>query len=110
MLQINESSNGHEIMLPVGQMLEICLRENPTTGFRWSLESKGEPACVFAKDFFESVADLSARADTPGRGGNHHWQFQTAQVGLGIIELSYHRPWEKEKAPVQTFTVLVRVL
>ncbi len=104
MLQINESSNGHEIVLPVNQMLEIYLSENPTTGFRWNLESKGEPACVFVKDFFESVSDK------PGRGGNHHWQFQTAQVGLGIIELSYRRSWEKEKAPAQKFTLRVRVL
>ncbi|MGE5443748.1 MAG: protease inhibitor I42 family protein [Ignavibacteriales bacterium] len=104
MLQINESSDGQEITLPIDQMLEICLRENPTTGFRWSLEAKGEPACVFVKDFFESVSDA------PGRGGNHHWQFQTARVGLGTIELSYLRSWEKEKAPAQTFTLRVRVL
>jgi inhibitor of cysteine peptidase len=104
MLQINESSNGHEIVLPIDQTLEICLHENPTTGFRWSLESKGEPALVFVKDFFKSAAD------TPGRGGNHHWQFQTAQVGLGTIELSYRRSWEKEKIPSQTFTLRVRVL
>lgn len=104
MLQINESSNGHEITLPVGQIFEICLRENPTTGFRWSLKLKGEPACVLIRDFFESISD------TPGRGGNHHWQFQTAQVGLGIIELSYHRPWEKEKAHAQKFTLRVRTL
>jgi inhibitor of cysteine peptidase len=104
MLQINESSNGQEITLPVGQTLEVCLRENPTTGFGWSLESKGEPACVFVKDFFESLSD------TPGRGGNHYWEFETAQVGLGTIELSYRRPWEKEKAPARTFTLRVRVL
>jgi inhibitor of cysteine peptidase len=104
MLQINGSSNGHEIVLSVNQDLEICLSENPTTGFRWSLESKGEPACVFVRDFFESVANML------GRGGNHHWQFQTAQVGLGTIELSYRRSWERGKAPVQTFTLRVRVL
>jgi len=51
MLQINESSNGQEITLPVDRALEVCLPENPTTGFRWSLESKGGPACVFIKDF-----------------------------------------------------------
>lgn len=104
MLQINWSSNRHEIVLPVNQALEICLGENPTTGFSWNLESKGEPACVFVRDFFELVANI------PGRGGNHHWQFQTAQVGLGTIELSYRRSWEKGKAPAQTFTLRVRVL
>ncbi|SRR5579884_1263234 len=104
MLQINESSNGQEITLPVNQALEICLHENPTTGFRWSLESNGEPACVFVRDFFEPPSDA------PGRGGNHHWEFETARVGLGTIGLSYRRPWEKEKAPAQTFTLRVRVL
>jgi predicted secreted protein len=67
MLQINESSNGQEITLPVNQALEICLQENPTTGFRWSLESKGEPVCVFVRDFFESPSDA------PGRGGMSDW-------------------------------------
>jgi inhibitor of cysteine peptidase len=104
MLEINESSNGHEITLPVGQILEISLGENPTTGFRWNLESKGELTCAFIKDFFESVVD------PPGHGGNHHWQFETARVGLGTIILSYRRSWEKEKAPTRTFMLRVRVL
>src|SRR6202008_1576150 len=104
MLQIDEGSNGREIELPVGQTLEICLGENPTAGFRWSLESMGGPACVFVKDFFEPIFG------PPGRGGRHHWQFQTTQVGVGEIELSYRRSWEREKASAQRFTLRVRVL
>ncbi|MER3447786.1 MAG: hypothetical protein C4291_13560 [Candidatus Dadabacteria bacterium] len=65
---------------------------------------KGRAGVRVYQGFFESLSDV------PGRGGSHYWEFQTAQVGLGAIELSYHRLWEKEKAPARTFTLRVHVL
>ncbi len=103
MLYLDESYNEREIELRVGEEFEIRLPENPTTGFRWSLVSNGEPVCVLQSDFFEP----SDR--TPGRGGSHYWRFQAAQVGLGNIDLVYRRSFEQQETPARRFTLHVRV-
>ncbi len=105
MLHLDESSNEREIELGVGEEFEIRLPENPTTGFRWQFASNGEPACVLQSNFFEP-ADSTR---TPGRGGNHYWRFQAAQVGLESIELVYRRAFEQEKTPTRRFLLHVRV-
>ena len=102
MLEVEESFDGRAIELPVGDELEVVLKENPTTGFQWSVESMAEPACALADDNFESAT--TAR----GSGGMHRWRLKAKQKGEGKISLSYRRSWEK-KAPVRTFTVTVRV-
>lgn len=103
MLYLDESYNEREIELGVGEEFEISLPENPTTGFRWSLASGGEPVCVLQSDFFEPADG------TPGRGGSHHWRFQTVQVGLGNIDLVYQRSFEQGVAPARRFTLDVRI-
>ena len=99
MLQFDENYNERDIELPVGEIFNISLPENPTTGFQWSLVSHGEPACILLDNSFETAAD------PPGRGGSHSWRFQVAQVGHGSIELIYRRSWELEKAPARSFVL-----
>ncbi|HXX77137.1 MAG TPA: protease inhibitor I42 family protein [Ktedonobacteraceae bacterium] len=103
MLHIDENFNEREIELHVGEEFELCLPENPTTGFRWRLITNGEPACILHSTFFESPNG------TPGRGGLHYWRFQAAQVGLGNIDLVYQRLSERESASSRRFTLQVRI-
>jgi inhibitor of cysteine peptidase len=99
MLKLDESSNGQEIELQAGQELEIRLPENPTTGFRWHLGSRGDPTCRLLDDFYE------ADSDRPGSGGSHYWRFQAAQTGFGAIVFVYKRSWEREEKPVRRFAL-----
>jgi|SRR5579859_6067427 len=101
MLQFDESYHERDIELPVGDAFAICLPENPTTGFRWSFVSNGEPACTLLGNSFDTAADA------PGRGGSHSWRFQIAQAGHGDIELVYQRAWEREKEPARRFILHV---
>jgi inhibitor of cysteine peptidase len=103
MLHVDESQNGIEIALQPGETLEIELNENPTTGFRWALESVGVPACILVEDSYESSTV------TPGAGGSHRWQFQAVQIGEGRIALRYRRPWEGQGAGTRTFSLRIRV-
>ena len=102
MLEVDESFDGREIELPVGDELEVALKENPTTGFQWVVESMAKPACALADDNFEPGA--AAR----GSGGVHRWRLKAKEKGEGRISLNYRRTWET-KAPARTFTVTVRV-
>ncbi len=100
---IDDSWNGREITLAEGETLQISLPENPTTGFRWSIESSGEPACSLIDSSFEPAGG------PPGAGGHHRWRFAAVRSGQARIALAYGRPWAHGQAPARTFSVTVRV-
>ena len=101
MLKVDQTSNGGAVELPVGEMLEISLPENRTTGFKWNVKSSGEPICALLDDRYEPGRSI-------GEGGEHRWQFQANQAGSADIELLYRRSWEGKKA-ARKFTIHVRV-
>lgn len=106
MQQHNHTSSGQTIHLQTGQKFEISLPENPTTGFRWSLVSSGEPACEALDDLYEPP-DPEAQAH--GQEGNHYWRFEAARTGHGKIELAYRRSWEQAGNAARRFTLDVNV-
>ena len=103
MIHVDADYNGREVSLRVGEMLEIALPENRTTGFRWDLKSKAEPACILVKSTFEPAIA------PPGRGGTHRWQFQAVHAGTGEIELEYRRPWEQDSPPGRIFSLSIHI-
>jgi len=103
MQRFNEEADATEVDIPIGQVFEICLSENPSTGFRWDLESRGEPGCVMVSEYF------SRHSDTPGSRGGHHWNFRTVAPGTSTIELTYRRHWQKGP-PARTFKLGIRAV
>jgi len=103
MVQVDKSYNEREVILAVGDVVEISLAENPSTGFRWELKDKPKPACSLVKSWFESAAG------PPGKGGTRRWQFQAVHSGTGEISLEYRRPWEQGTPPGRTFHLTVQV-
>jgi inhibitor of cysteine peptidase len=106
MQAITETSDGSTITLAVGQMVELRLKENPTTGFRWRLQRDGAPACRIVSDALEPPA--AEGPPVPGRGGTHVWHIQAVQVGLCDLALTYERGWQPDPAAV-TFSVHLHV-
>ncbi len=102
MESVDEKSSGKTIELAVGQLVEVRLHENRTTGFRWEL-TLADSACVTLDDSSEQ------HAPTPGQGGVHAWRFKALHAGACDIQLAYCRSWEAAGAPAQTFTLHVRV-
>jgi inhibitor of cysteine peptidase len=103
MIQVDRSYNERAVTLAVGELVEISLAENRTTGFRWDLKVKPEPACALVESTFEPATG------PPGKGGTHRWQFQAVRSGTGEIELEYRRTWEHDTPPGQTFKLSIRV-
>ena len=103
MIHVDASQNGREVTLEVGEVVEISLAENRTTGFRWEIKSQAEPACALVNSTFEvAVSPL-------GKGGTHRWQFQGERQGIGEITLEYRRAWHPEAPPRQSFRLNVNV-
>ncbi len=107
MLEIAEALAGQTVKMSVGQVVELRLKENPTTGFRWQFRRNGEPACRIREDFLET--DAPTQPARPGQGGTHVWRLEGVQVGVCDLVLVYVRAWEADQTPARSFDVRINV-
>lgn len=103
MLVVTADAANQTIRLPIGQVMEIRLESNPTTGFRWQLAAPGGHCVAMVGDGFEP------KSTVPGQGGEHCWRFEARQPGDCDITLVYRRPWETGAPPARSCTVHVQV-
>jgi inhibitor of cysteine peptidase len=102
MRQLDEHASGTEISLRTGDVVELRLQENPTTGYKWHFKAQGYPVyAVVAENYIAGGA-------APGAGGTRHWQIRAIAAGTAQIELIHARHWETEAPPAQTFTMTIR--
>ena len=102
MILIDQSFAGRSVDLPVGQVMELRLAENPTTGYRWEFVANGAPVCVVMSDRFENPPG------PPGHGGVHAWQIKGAVAGQCEIAMQYRRSFQPD-AVGNSFALHVRV-
>ena len=97
-----EKNSGCTLQLNPGDSLSVQLAGNITTGYQWEivavdkliLRPAGEP---------EYAADSKAI----GAGGMYTFRFEAVTTGSACLKMIYHRPWEKNVAPLRTFQVSV---
>lgn len=89
-----------EIAVDVGEVFEIVLEGNFTTGYRWEVTQ--------SPDAISLVSDeMRAGGDAPGAAGTQHFQFKTISGGCFSLEFSYRRPWEDAGADERRIDVQV---
>jgi len=101
---ITEQDAGKTIEVSQGETLTVLLEGNPTTGYTWELASEdlailkqvGEPA-------------FTPESGGVGSGGKVSLTFEAVAAGQAPLKLIYHRPFEPDEPPVQTFEVTVVV-
>jgi predicted secreted protein len=84
-----------------GDVLELCLRENASTGFRWEVQSM--PPGVHLVDSELAVPPPMA----PGKGGERVMSFEVDDPTPGELRLALRRSWEATEPPAETFTVRI---
>jgi inhibitor of cysteine peptidase len=104
-INADKGYDGRTINLRVGDGVKLTLDENPTTGYRWEFVKKPEPICVIVTDAYVANTD----GGKVGAGGVHSWDFRAVDKGTATVSLAYRRPWEKDAAPAQTFTLTLEV-
>lgn len=99
-LVITEADAGETIELEVGQEFAVTLEGNLTTGYTWEMVT-AERAVV------EQVgeADFESESNRVGAGGHITLNFKALSPGNQTLQLVYHRPWEEDVAPIDTFSV-----
>jgi len=104
-LEMTGPDNGKSVSISLSEKLSVTLLGNPTTGYRWDLAE-------INRGVLNTNTDVAFAADSsmPGAGGKFTFLFTAVQLGTTRIKLIYHRPWEKNVQPVQTFDVTVSVI
>lgn len=98
MVVVEEGQSGTGVDVPADGLLTIRLKENPGTGFRWSVESADGLAV-------EDNVDCGA---SPGAAGLHEFRFRARAPGGHHLRLRHWREWEGETSVIGRFVLDAR--
>lgn len=93
---ITEANDGSIVTARTGELLSVCLNENPSTGFRWTIE--GELTLFDIED-----NSYTASSTNVGSGGRECWRLRAKQAGQETIAFRLWRQWEGDKSIVKRF-------
>jgi inhibitor of cysteine peptidase len=104
---LTEANNGQPATIHVGGKVVVELQANPTTGYTWDV---GEVDTNILKQVGQTEYNSSSTTPMPGQGGTQTLRFQAIAPGTTTLKLIYHRPFETNTPPIQTYTVQVTVV
>jgi inhibitor of cysteine peptidase len=84
--------------------MEISLKENPSTGFRWSLEKSNDEILELLNSDY-----IQAFSPEVGSGGKRIWKFKAKTSGDVLLVLKRWRAWEGDKSIVERFETIIHV-
>jgi inhibitor of cysteine peptidase len=99
---VDAGDAGTQVMVALDGRLDVRLEGNPTTGYDWEVDRPG-------------VLELVDRhhepdSDAAGSGGLSTLVFEPTMLGSGDLVLVYHRSWEEDEEPLETFRITVSVI
>lgn len=95
---LTQQDNGTHIELAAGSSLTVRLPENPTTGYRWIVESS---------EGLQPISSDYQGGDAVGAAGFRTFEFRGNRVGSCQLRLLNRREWETQEAPLDTFQATV---
>lgn len=102
---------GQDMALKVGQVLEIALQSNPSTGYAWNITQDGQPQ-LLAIPLPATAPEAASRDGAPPMVGSPviaRWHFRAQEPGRTHIRMVYQRPWQTDVPPVETAEFTVEV-
>lgn len=102
---LTASDNGGQIKVKTGDLIVIQLEGNPSTGYTWEAQNLDVA-------MFEMLGEPEFKSDNPdlvGSGGTLTLTFKTLKAGTATLNLVYHRPWEADVEPLDTFSITVTI-
>ena len=104
---LTETDNGKTIDLNTGDMLVIRLAGNPSTDYSW--EAQDLDTRVLEQVGQAEFENSNSTPDLVGAGGTMILTFEVIGPSTATLTLVYHRPWEMDVAPIQTFSVTLSI-
>ena len=103
-MTVTLADNGKLIAVGLGEEVVVTLAENPTTGFRWSLEPSYEAILELERTAF--VPPTSAAVGSPGQ---RVYTFKASDAGSGSLRIKLWRAWEGENSVRERLEVTIQV-
>jgi inhibitor of cysteine peptidase len=100
----DEKDNGAQIQVERGAKITIELKENPTTGYRWTIGSIDQAMLAAEGDEF-----LPPGQKSPGAGGLRRFFFRAKAEGSTALTLVNKRAWERDDKAVSTFNLTIHI-
>jgi inhibitor of cysteine peptidase len=99
-ISINENNHNQQFLIKQGDIVEVCLKANPSTGYRWQIV-KIDTFKIKLID--ESYTSENNNKDIVGKGGSKIYLFKAINKGSASIEIEYSRPFENDIPPLKEF-------
>jgi inhibitor of cysteine peptidase len=106
-VKLAEKDTGSTVNLNKGDVLEITLVGNPTTGYSWETQTL-DTAVLQQKGDWEFTADNTTPGFT-GSPGKFIMRFEAMGAGKTMLKLIYHRSFEPDVPPEEKFDITVVV-
>jgi inhibitor of cysteine peptidase len=103
LVTLTEADDGRVISLSRGGTFAVRLKENLSTGYRWSVEEPLDGALAL-----ESATSIGAQTPMPGAGGEALFRIKLVGAGPARLALKYGRPWEGDASVARRFSVTVQ--
>ena len=97
-----EADSGKTFTTSPGAALDIHLKGNYTTGYSWNIVACDKNIVQPASSQY-----TPAQPQLTGSGGVQRYTFNIVGTGRTTLRITYHRVWEKDVAPAQTFTLQI---
>src|SRR5512142_1610765 len=99
-VRLSAKDAGTTVHVKQGDAFEIALEGNPTTGYTWEVApGSGDQVAL------QGEPEFTADSDALGSGGIMTLRFEAVKQGTAPLKLIYHRTFEPNVAPLQTFEV-----
>ena len=100
---LTSANNGGSVDLHVGDRVTIRLRENPSTGYRWAVESVDASLVEITEGEFIPATQMM------GAGGEAQWLLKAEAPGATTVKLKRWRSWEGERSIAERYQVTLRI-
>ena len=102
-INLSMDYNGRQIELINGQTFNVTLETNPSTGYSWEV-------IELNNNILHQIGEAETEPNITeknmvGVPVMHTFQFEVINTGQTTLKIVYHRIWEKDIAPMNTFSV-----
>ncbi len=97
-IYIDENDNGTNLIAEPGTYINIQLKENPSTGYKWNFSKTDGLEIVNNRFYFEK--NIDSKNINEGQPGIREWVLLLNDDDFQFFNAEYERSWENESISV----------
>ncbi len=100
---LSDVDRSRTVSVLLSEEVVLELEENPSTGYRWTIETTG--------DSVKELASTYTPSPTAGIGGGGHRivRFLASRPGTTTVRAALRRPWEQPDRTIKQYAITITV-